>query len=295
MLIDIHVHIARNHAAPGLNGRYYPTPEEMLGYLDEAGIDMAVVMTRANPECAFRMVPPEDVLEMCALHPKRLIPYCGVDPRMLRNSPEADFRPMLQYYKDCGCKGIGEYIPNIPFDDPYNMNVFRQAAEVELPLTFHISPTIGGNYGCYDDLGLPRLETVLKTFPDLKLFGHSQPFWSEISADVTEETRGGYPKGPVTEGRLVELMRTYPGLHGDLSAGSGLNAISRDPEFGHRFMIEFQDRLFFGTDMCSHNAADWSEVTYLAEARDTGGISQDVYEKIAWQNAVRVLQLALDG
>ena len=127
MLIDIHVHIARNHAAPGLNGRYYPTPEEMIGYLDEAGIDMAVVMTRANPECAFRMVPPEDVLEMCSLHPKRSIPFCGVDPRMLRNSPEADFRPMLQYYKDCGCKGIGEYIPNIPFDDPYNMNVFRSS------------------------------------------------------------------------------------------------------------------------------------------------------------------------
>ncbi|RKY69454.1 MAG: amidohydrolase, partial [Candidatus Latescibacterota bacterium] len=46
MLIDIHVHIARNHSAPGSGGRYYPTPEEMLGFMDEAGIDMAVVMAR---------------------------------------------------------------------------------------------------------------------------------------------------------------------------------------------------------------------------------------------------------
>ena len=289
MLIDIHVHIARNHSAPGSGGRYYPTPEEMLGFMDEAGIDMAVVMARVSPECGIRLVPPADVLEMCALHPKRLIPFCNLDPRMLTNGPDADFRPMLRYYRECGCKGIGEYLPNLPFDDPLNMNLFRQAAEMGMPITFHIGPTLGGCYGCYDELGLPRLEKVMREIPDLKLFGHSQPFWSEIGADVTEQTRGGYPKGPVKEGRLVHLMRTYPNLYGDLSAGSGLNAISRDPAFGYGFMTEFQDRLFFGTDICSHNVADWSEVTYLKESLDQGGISREVYDKITWKNANRVL------
>ena len=294
MLIDIHIHIARHHSSPGINGRYYPTPEEMIGFLDQAGIDRAVVMTRVSPECGLRIVPPEDVLEMCALHPKRFIPFCGVDPRMMTNSPEADFRPMLEYYKECGCRGIGEYLPNLPFDDPLNMNLFRQAAAVGLPITFHIGPTLGGCYGCYDELGLPRLEKVLKEIPDLVFFGHSQPFWSEISADVTEENRGGYPNGPVKEGRVVHLMRTYPKLYGDLSAGSGRNAISRDPEFGYAFMTEFQDRLFFGTDMCSHNVADWSEVDYLKQALDQGGISQEVYDKITWRNANRVLGLGLE-
>ena len=294
MIIDIHVHIARSHSAPGRNGRYYPTPEEMLAFMDQAGIDAAVVMARVSPECAFRLVPPEDVLEMCALHPKRLIPFCNIDPRMMLYRPDSDFRALLAYYKDCGCKGVGEYVANLPFDDPHNMNVFQQAAEVDLPVTFHIGPTLGGCYGCYDDLGLPRLEKVMKAIPNLKFFGHSQPFWSEISADVTTETRGGYPKGPVKEGRLVQLMRQYPHLYGDLSAGSGLNAISRDPEFGYQFITEFQDRLFFGTDMCSHNVADWSEVDYLKDARDHGGISQEVYDKLMWKNASRVLGLGLE-
>ena len=45
-------------------------------------------------------------------------------------------------------------------------------------------------------------------------------------------------------------MRRYPNLYGDLSAGSGFGAISRDPEFGYAFLEEFQDRLYFALDLC---------------------------------------------
>lgn len=72
------------------------------------------------------------------------------------------------------------------------------------------------------------------------MLGHSQVFWSEIGADVTMQNRSGYPAGRVTPGRLVELMRDYPNLYGDLSAGSGFNAISRDLEFGCAFLEQFQ-------------------------------------------------------
>lgn len=61
----------------------------------------------------------------------------------------------------------------------------------------------------------------------------------------------GYPGGPVIPGRrVVELMRRYPNLLGDLSAGSGLNALRRDREFGISFLNEFQDKLYFGHDFC---------------------------------------------
>ena len=43
-------------------------------------------------------------------------------------------------------------------------------------------------------------------------------------------------------------MDTFPNIYGDLSAGSGANAISRDPAFGREFLIRRQDRLMFGTD-----------------------------------------------
>ena len=42
---------------------------------------------------------------------------------------------------------------------------------------------------------------------------------------------GGYPRGPVTEGgRLYRLFDRYPNLFADLSAGSGLGALKRDPD-----------------------------------------------------------------
>ena len=69
------------------------------------------------------------------------------------------------------------------FDDPLNMNFFGQVEEAGLPLTFHVAPRSGGCYGCIDEVGLPRLEIVLKTFPKLIFLAHSQPFWAEISTD----------------------------------------------------------------------------------------------------------------
>ena len=42
----------------------------------------------------------------------------------------------------------------------------------------------------------------------------------------------------------------YPNLFGDMSANSGNNAMSRDPEFTADFLKRHQDKLFFGSD-CS--------------------------------------------
>ena len=290
MLIDIHIHLCPTNRAAAPETLRVCTPDEMIEMMDAAGIDCAVVLPIVSPECAFPLVTPEEVMEMCNAHPDRFIPFASLDSRMFCNKPDADFRPLLEYYKNSGFKGIGEYFPNIPFDDPRNMNVFRQVEDAGLPLTFHIAPAIGGYYGCYDELGLGRLESVLRECPGLKLFGHSPAFWSEISADVTEETRGGYPEGEVTPGRVVELMRECPNLYGDLSAGSGHNAVSRDPEFGYAFLEEFQDRLFFGTDICTYNQ-ETPLVPFFREIREKKLISDEAYEKITWRNARSVLDL----
>jgi predicted TIM-barrel fold metal-dependent hydrolase len=109
-------------------------------------------------------------------------------------------------------------------------------------------------------------------------------------------SRRGYPKGKVKPGRLVRLMREYPNLWGDLSAGSGFNAISRDPEFGYRFMEEFQDRLMFGTDLCHQPTnlfKDFGIIRYFPRLRKEKLISAEAYEKIAWKNANRLLKLGI--
>lgn len=297
MLIDIHVH-CHNRRHPKVTrhtGSQYPPPERLVAMMDEAEIDKAVVMSTVSPECRNTLVIPEETLDACAQHPDRLIPFCNFDPRYLRNNTHANFLPLIAAYKEMGCRGVGEYFPNIPFDDPLNMNLFAQVEESGLPLTFHVAPQAGNYYGCIDEVGLPRLAKVLKAFPKLIFLGHSQPFWAEISTDVIQHgERARYPKGPVTPGRLVELMRRYPNLHGDLSAGSGFNAISRDPEFGYGFMEEFQDRLYWGTDT-ANDPQKMPIVDYFRKLKAEKLMSNEAYEKITWKNADRLLGLGLSA
>jgi predicted TIM-barrel fold metal-dependent hydrolase len=296
MLIDIHVHCAlkRHPKLTRPNGSHYPDPETLIAMMDEAGIDKAVVMAGVSPECRFTVVSPEEVLTICGQFPDRLIPFMNLDPRYLKNDATSDFGPILEAYIELGCKGLGECMPNLPFDDPLCMNLFKHVEKAGLPLTFHIAPQTGGFYGFVDDVGLPRLETVLQAFPNLKFLGHSQPFWAEIGTNVVDNgERTAYPKGPVTPGRVPELMRKYPNLLGDLSAGSGYGAISRDPEFGYEFMEEFQDRLFWGTDI-ANVPQELPIVEYFRTLKAEKRISKEVHEKITWKNANRLLDLGLE-
>lgn len=293
MLIDVHTHASLYRTIPHRNGDFFISPDDLVAEMDQAGIDMAVVLPLVSPSQRNVLITTEEVLEVCARYPERLIPFCNLDPRQDRNTTESDFGPYLRTYQDLGCKGIGEVTTNLPFDDPLVQNLFRHVESAGLPLIFHIAPQVGGYYGLVDDLRLPRLEETLKRFPGLRFLGHSQPFWAEISADVTDANRNSYPKGPVLPGgRVPELLARYPNLYGDLSAGSGFNAISRDPAFGYRFLEEYRDRLLFGTDLL-RSGQELPQVEYLRSAAEQGHISRETYDRIAWQNADRLLGLGI--
>jgi len=75
MLIDCHVHATLRKSIPRRGGTHYPTSDELVAKLDAEGIDRAVVMCGIGCECRTQFVTPEDVLEICALHPDRLIPW----------------------------------------------------------------------------------------------------------------------------------------------------------------------------------------------------------------------------
>lgn len=169
-------------------------------------------------------------------------------------------------------------------------NLFRSCAELDMPVLIHIAPQFGGTYGIVDELGLPRIEKMLKKYPDLKIIGHSQAFWSEISADNTVEIRGKCNKGKVKEGRLPYLMREYGNLYCDISAGSGSNAMMRDPEYAVKFLNEFADRVYYGADVCANiQTFQYDFLAFLEGLVTDGGLSQDNYEKIMYKNAEKLL------
>ena len=200
---------------------------------------------------------------------------------------------LLEHYKALGCRGYGELTARLRWYHPAMRALLGACQRVGFPLTFHtITPSVN-SYGVIDDIGLPGLTATLERFPELVMIGHSPGFWSEISGDVDSTVKDGYPSSPVAAGGvIIGLFRAFPGLHADLSAGSGFNALGRDPEFAYEFLDEFQDRLMMGLDHTdvSH---DFQHIEWLKAAQAEGHISGEACEKILWKNADRLIGLGL--
>ena len=289
MLIDVHGHIGR----VSRDRREFVDVTNLIAKMDAWGIDKTCILPLSeHPEGAYLECNTEDIIAACARYADRLIPFCLIDPRY-GNDPNLDFTSLLEEYRARGCKGIGEMLPKLDFDDPRGLNLYRQAGKFEMPVLFDMQDRPQG-YGLCDDYGLPKLERALKECPDTVFIGHGPTFWAEISADVPADNRSGYPTGPVTKGGAVpRLMRQYPNLWADTSAGSGHNALTRDPAFGLEFLDEFQDQLMFGTDSCLRSDVERTApiVAFLRDLRENKSLSEAALEKIAWKNAVRLLQL----
>lgn len=291
MFIDIHVHTRRLPGPPRAGGATYAAPDQLIRRYDEIGVERAVLLPGVSPECSHVPQSNQEILELCESYPGRFIPFCNIDPRSVGNSPAAPLDLLVGWYKERGYKGCGEVTANLPFTDPMVFNLFKHLEAADMPVLFHVAPERERFYGLYDRPGLPLLERALRSFPKLKFFGHSQPFWAEIGRLRKPGDRCGYPSYPVSEeGAVPLLMRQCPNLYGDLSARSGFNALKRDPAYAVKFMEEFQERLFFGTDICSPDTPT-PLVDFLLEMRDSGKISESVFNKIARENAVRVLRL----
>jgi predicted TIM-barrel fold metal-dependent hydrolase len=290
MFIDIHCH-AFKRPYIWIDGKpLFSTPEQILKRYDELGIEKGVLLPIVNPE-VYLPQSNEEIIEICEKYPDRFIPFCNIDPRAITNSPEADFEKILNYYKSLGCKGIGEVMPNLPFLDERVLNLFKHVEKVGFPLIFDGNGRLGNTYGLYDEPGLTQLEKCLSMFPDLKILGHGPTFWAEISILKKQEDRYTYPDYPVIEeGAVPKLMRKYKNLYGDLSAGSGYNALARDPEYAVKFINEFKDRLLFGTDLCRPDQKI-PLVQFLINLVEKGKMSKTTFNKIARENAKKLLNL----
>jgi predicted TIM-barrel fold metal-dependent hydrolase len=220
----------------------------------------------------------------------------------MTNSPNAPLYKVLDYYKNKGCKGIGEVMPNLEITNLKVQNLFRAAEDVELPIVYDGSTVKDGDFGLYDDAGLPGLEQTLQRFPKLKIFGHGPCFWAELFRLQTPAERGyvfnfeGTDQVGVRgtesreEGVLPVLLRRYENLHCDLSDGSPIQALSRNLEYTKKFFIEFQDRLYFGTDMCN-KTVKYPHVDFINNLLSSGVITKEIYDKVTHKNAIKLLNL----
>ena len=202
-------------------------------------------------------MPFRDVIEVAERYPDRFIPGTTVDPR----DPHAHERlkAAVDTYR---VRVFGELKLRMRYDDPDAIRLFHYCGELGLPVIFHLQPTFprlgvpNARQWWYGG-GLENMETPLRLCPQTQFLGHARGFWREISADADQEPLA-YPAGKpiVGRGRILEYLDQYPNLNCDLSGGSGHTALSRDLKFTRKFLIDYQDRVFFGRDEFSTRLYD---------------------------------------
>ena len=145
-----------------------------------------------------------------------------------------------------GAKVIGEQKFGVECDSPEMQKIYALAGEYDVPVLMH------WQFKMYN-YGFERFHRMLEKFPRVKFIGHAQMWWANINRDHTEPSVS-YPKGPVTAGGLTDrYLSDYPNVYGDLSAGSGLNALTRDENFTRDFLTRHRDKLVFGSDCSCHD------------------------------------------
>lgn len=224
-------------------------------------------------------IPFEQVLAYGQQAPGKFVLGYAPDPRR----PDAIDR-LQAAIEIHGVQLCGEVKLRMMYDNCDALRLFRFCGDKGLPVTVHIDyefdtgrkyPRPNWWYGG----GIEAFERALRACPQTTFIGHAPGFWAHISNDGLY-LHALYPSGPVAPGGEVpRLLRTYPNLCADLSAGSGLNALSRDPAFARDFLIEFQDRLLYGRDYFDNR---------LQEFLATLELPAETLDKLHFQNAQRL-------
>lgn len=226
-------------------------------------------------------IPLAAILDARARHPTRFVAgYCphpalGDAPALLEAAAK------MHEVKVCG-----EWKFRIPFDDPRCIELFRKAGKLRMPVVLHLDVPWRKQDGrmVYDPNwyggAVANLDRALAACPETIFIGHAPGFWREISADADERSEG-YPKGPVTgPGRIYGLFDRHPHLYADLSAGSALTALERDPAHAAAFLARYADRLLFARDYYGQD---------LWKFLETVDLPTDAAEKICFRNAERLV------
>lgn len=213
--------------------------------------------------------------------PERFIlGYCP-DPR----EPDA-CRRLIAAHDIYGAQVCGELKVRMMYDNPDALMLFHVAASLKMPVTFHLQYDTRRKW---DDPreewyggSIDTLERVLQACPDTIFLGHAPGFWIHISGDDLR-LKDTYPEAnaPVLPGgRIPELLRKYPNLYCDISAGSGRLALSRDLDFTKKFLIEFHDRILYARDYFDNKHQ---------ELLNSLSLPVPVLEDIYFRNAERLL------
>lgn len=205
-----------------------------------------------------------------------------------------------------GAIGFGEIKYHVEAAGPEMRRAYALAADLNVPILIHFQEVPHTATEGVFSTGFKNFEAMLKAYPKTCFIGHADAFWANISADYANDV--AYPSGTIKPGGITDkLLSDYPNLYGDMSANSGNNALSRDPQFTAGFLKRHEDKLIFGSDCaCTDGKGGGisqagnpaaSRLAGKCVARETLTLLQKTVEhpafrKMTWENAHRVYGLS---
>lgn len=277
-VIDIHSHLRQSVDAN-------------MTHMQGCGVTNAVLLARSSAT--------EQVKAIQAKYPGRFVWSASAD------ITKPDAAELLTKAVKDGAQGFGEIKFHVEADGPELRRMYALAAELKVPILVHFQevPHFEGE-GVWST-GFKRFAAMLKAYPKTIFIGHADAFWANVSADYAEEA--AYPSGPIKRGGVTDkLLADYPNLYGDLSANSGNNALSRDPEFTADFLARHQNKLLFGSDCSCQDGKGGgvSQANNPAAARLAGkcvaretltilkkSAKPAAFRKMTWENAHKVFKI----
>jgi predicted TIM-barrel fold metal-dependent hydrolase len=269
-VIDIHQHT-------NYSGRSDPL---LLAHQRTMGISKTVLLPAGSKfGLAADAGGNDTVVAIAKAHPGQYMFFANELPDI----PET--KAVIEKYLKAGAIGIGEQKFHVECDSKPMQLIAEIARDFRVPVLMHFQ------HETYN-MGIERFHRMLEKYPAVSFIGHAQTWWGNI--DKNHQQPVMYPKGRVTPGGITDrLLSDYENMYGDLSAGSGLNALMRDEEHAKGFLKRHQNKLLYGSD-CSDREGAGKPCSGSQQLAAIRRLSPDdaATRKILRGNAVRVLKLS---
>jgi predicted TIM-barrel fold metal-dependent hydrolase len=280
-VIDIHQHL-------GYSGR---TDAALLAHQQRLGVTTTVLLPAGRPEVrpsthggvANGLQASAHGNEACERFARA---HAGAYVFGANEVPDVDGAVAeIERYLTRGAVVIGEQKFGVECDAPEMQRIYELAQANGVPVLMH------WQFGMYNH-GFDRFHRMLEKYPRVTFIGHAQTWWANIDKGHADQTVL-YPKGPVTPGGLTDrYLADYPNMYADLSAGSGLNALTRDEAFTRDFLSRHQDKLLFGSDCNdSDGAGEQCQGSQTIATIRRLAASRTIERKLLHDNAKRVFRL----
>ncbi|MEO5600767.1 MAG: amidohydrolase family protein [Cyclobacteriaceae bacterium] len=249
-VIDIHNHLGD-----------LGNTEKYLAEMDKAGVRMCVSLDGNSAKDFYK----EHLLTSQKIGRDRFIVFFRPD---FTNIDEPDFgnkeAQKLEEAVKLGARGmkiskvLGLTVKDkngkvVPVDDPRLNPIWAKCGTLGIPIVIHVSDPVAFHTPIdqfnerYDELG---------AHPNWSYFGEQYPFSKEDILAQLYRVVEQNPKtifisthvGNLAEdlGRVSKWLDKYPNLYVDIDAR--ISELGRQPYTARKFMIQYQDRILFGTD-----------------------------------------------